>query len=1123
MPVRRTSSALRLAASVFGTLCALLALPAIAATYTFRSDTYSWETAANTVGWDRTCTDHPSDDDKATITFSGGFRFSFAGSAYTSVRVLSNGMLQFGTDTGVFRAFSNGTLPAGSAPSYGGCVAGAMTNVMMPYWDDLDPSRGGSVTWQQKGSAPNRYVVVSWNNVYQYSTTTPYTFQVILYENGEFKYQYGNANATGASATIGVQVNSSDYTQYSYNSSYNVNGTALRWFQASGSPSRLAEYRMDEQSWNGTLGEVGDSSGNGYHGVRVGSAAATTASGYVCRAFDVALNASTTVTAVDTALDVDSAIGSTGSVSFWYRGNSAWTSMADGQLFDATRNTSRSFHLVRRSNGSLRFAVSDSSGNTLSASSANQSFASGTWVHIATTWRLASGSNQSVLRIYVNGVLAATASGTTTGALDPSLGTLFVGDNRANITSNNATVNSADGRIDELRVYNYEVSTVELATDMATTRSCASPLHHVELQHGSGTGLTCTPSTVTVVACQDSACSTRYTGGLTGTVTATGSGMTVNWPGGSGFSIASGSSSTTLQLQLTTAGSVVLGTTALSASASNATTCNFGSPACTYSAADAGFQFDVPHHVAETSQSITVAAVKKSDTSTACVPAFASTTKAVTFKCSYANPASGTLPVRLGGNALNSGNNAAAACDAGGRAVNLAFNAGGVASTTVQYADVGQITLNASYSGSGNEAGLAMTGSDSFIAAPSTFGFSGITAAPIKAGTTFAATVTARNSAGGTTPNFGRESTAEGVNVTFTRRAPTGAGASDGSFSGSVGGFSGGSASSANLVWSEVGSGDLSATLASGSYLGSGLGASGSTGTAGAVGRFIPHHFDVAVTPACGAFSYAGQPFSVTVTAKNGLTLPGTTLNYDGSAATSPAHAKAVTLTDQPTLGVGSLSSASIAASAFTAGVASATPSYTFTTKTTAPQTLALRALDTDAVSSAGFAEGSTALRSGRLRLASAYGGEKAALAMPVHAEYWSGSAWLTHSADSCTSVPAAAVALSNRRNHQGSSAGSWSNTTAAITLVGGLGTLTLGAPVPTASGIVDVALNLGSTGTDQSCLGTHPVTTGAARAWLRAANGSCAASTDRDPSARASFGIHSPETQRTIHARELY
>jgi len=885
----------------------------------------------------------------------------------------------------------------------------------------------------------------------------------------------------------------------------------------------IAEYRFEEASWNGTAGEIIDSSGNGRHGVRVGTAAPT-ASGKVCRGADIPTNTSNATSAVNTGIDVDSVVGATGGVAFWYRGNVNWGSGNDMQLFDATMSSNRSFQLVRRGNGSLRFAVTDNAGSTLSASSSNFSYAPGTWLHIAASWKLTAGGNASSLAVYVNGASVATATGTTSGVLDASIGTLFVGDSRNNITSNNATVNSADGRFDELHIYSGDLSAADIAADMALTRSCSSSLHHVEIRHVSGSGVTCTPSTVTVVACQDAACATPYTGGVTGTLTATGAGMTVNWPTGATFSIASGSSSVTENLQVTTVGSVVLGASGLTPSASSATSCNFGSPSCTFSAADSGFVFDVPHHAAESVQTVSVSAVKKADNSLACVPAFASVSKSVTFRCAYTNPSTGTLPVRVAGSALNSGNNTAAACDGSGRAVSLAFNASGVASTTVQYADVGQLSLSASHTGSGSDAGLAMTGSDSFIAAPASFAFSGITAAPIRAGLAFSATVAARNSAGSTTPNFGRETVAESVNLSFTRRAPTGAGASNGIFSGSAGAFSNGAMTSNNLVWSEVGTGDLSATLASGSYMGSGLTATGTTGSGGAVGRFIPHHFDVAVTPACNSFSYAGQSFSVTITARNGFVSPGTTLNYDGSGATTPTHAKAVTLADAPTLGVGSFTGgASVPASAFVAGVASATPVYGFTQKTTSPQTLVLRAVDADAVSSAGFAEGSTLLRSGRLRVSPAFGSEKSPLSLPVRAEYWSGSSWLLNADDSCTTVPASAVALSNRRDHQGNASTAWTNTVAAIALAGGQGNLVLGAPSPAATGSLELALNLGSTTADQSCLGNHPATTGASRSWLRALNGSCAATADRDPSARASFGIYSPETSRTVHARELY
>ena len=210
---------------------AFATLPASAASYTFRSDTFSWESAANAISWDRKCTSYPGDDDQATITFSGGLSFPFGGTAYTSVRVLTNGALQFGADTGFMRTYTNTALPAGTASSQSGCARAATERTMMVYWTDLNPTAGGSgnVTWEQKGTAPNRYVVVSWNSVYQYGTSTPYAFQVILFENGEFKYQYGNSNATGSKATVGVQVSTSDYTQYSYNSGYNANGSAIRW------------------------------------------------------------------------------------------------------------------------------------------------------------------------------------------------------------------------------------------------------------------------------------------------------------------------------------------------------------------------------------------------------------------------------------------------------------------------------------------------------------------------------------------------------------------------------------------------------------------------------------------------------------------------------------------------------------------------------------------------------------------------------------------------------------------------------------------------------------------------------------------------------------------------------
>jgi hypothetical protein len=738
----------------------------------------------------------------------------------------------------------------------------------------------------------------------------------------------------------------------------------------------------------------------------------------------------------------------------------------------------------------------------------------------------------------------------------------------------------------------YTVHTFTSSGTFTVSASAAAP-HHLEIQHASGTGLTCTPSTVTVKACADAACSTAYTSGVSGTLQATGG--SVNWPATAAFSIASGSSSTTVSLQATTTTATVLGVASSTPAASNALSCNFGSPACTFTAADAGFVFDVPNHVAEVAQTVSISAVRKSDSSAVCTPAFASATKAVTFKCGYTNPTTGTLPVRVGGTALNSTASAAAACDAGGRAVSLAFNASGVASTTVQYADVGNMLLSASYSGSAGtgEASLVMNGSDSFIAAPGGLTFSGITSGPIKAGSSFAATVSAVNNAGATTPNHGRETSAEGATLAWVRIQPTGSGAVNGSFSGSLGAFSGGSASASNLTWTEVGRGDLVArSTNTAGYLGTGLrafGASsgtspvscaaenancvipggttatvyygengsyfakaGETGTVacnssnfgdplsgtskrcwyvaaatttGSVGDVIPHRFTVAATNACGTFSYAGQPITTTVTAQNAA--GATTINFNGTATTTPSFAQAVTLADANGLGVGTLSGASIAAGAFSAGVASATPSYSFTSKTTAPQSLVLRATNgasgTSLISSQGYAEPTLPLRSGRLRLGNAFGRASAALQLPVVTEHWGGSAWQLNSADSCTALAGSSVALSNPRGATGA-ASTATSSAGAVAISGGNGTLTLAAPSPAGSSLsLDLAVNLGSAGTDQSCNTSKPTTTGAALPWLRAQNGSCAATADRDPAARASFGIFAPETRKTVHVRDLY
>ncbi|PLX49043.1 MAG: hypothetical protein C0613_09195 [Desulfobulbaceae bacterium] len=241
--------------------------PTQAATY-FHDDTatFAWQASAPiNVTWEGVCTRYPTDDDKQLVNI--GFTFNFAGTDYSQLRILSNGALHLGTDLGFHKDYTNEALPITNV-GQGPCSASPADRVIAGYWDDLEPSRGGSVTYETMGTAPNRIFVASWINVPHYSHSGSYTFQIILYEtSNEIKFQYGAGNTNGTSATIGIEVSDTDYTEYSFNTSSVTNGDAILFFQAS--PSALLDLRMDEASWNGTAGEVEDSSGNDHHGTAV--------------------------------------------------------------------------------------------------------------------------------------------------------------------------------------------------------------------------------------------------------------------------------------------------------------------------------------------------------------------------------------------------------------------------------------------------------------------------------------------------------------------------------------------------------------------------------------------------------------------------------------------------------------------------------------------------------------------------------------------------------------------------------------------------------------------------------------------------------------------------------------
>lgn len=508
---------------------------------------------------------------------------------------------------------------------------------------------------------------------------------------------------------------------------------------------------------------------------------------------------------------------------------------------------------------------------------------------------------------------------------------------------------------------------------------------HIEIDHG-GSALTCSPQTVTIKACANAACTTLYTaGGVNVTLT----------PGGLTFAIGVSGSNSAATVQQSTAGIATLAATSTPA-ALNATTCLntvTGTASCAMTFNNSGFLVTVPNQVSCNTVSATIEAVQTAPGTGRCVPAYQSVTRAVNLYSSYVSPASGTQVVTASTGAVSTA--------APGTAHNLVFDATGKATITLSYPDAGQLTLTATDTA---PTGAAMTGSGTFIAAPASFAFSGIPAAPLIAGQPFNVTVTAKNACAAPTPNFnGTVTLASGNplpgigNATAINTALTG--------------FASGVAST-NLTWNEVGTIDLTASLSS--YLGWTL-PTAASGTQTGVGRFHPAYFDTAVTPACGTFTYAGsttpakagQPFTVTVTAKaaGGIV---TTANYAG------AYAYPTTLSNAGV--TAGFASNTIAAAGFANGAGSANAiTYAVPVPQTAPLTLALRATDADPtpVSSAGHTEASTQISSGRVNMVNAYGSELLDLAVPLTAEYYAaGQGWTINQADSCTIATLPALTL---------------------------------------------------------------------------------------------------------------
>ncbi len=720
--------------------------------------------------------------------------------------------------------------------------------------------------------------------------------------------------------------------------------------------------------------------------------------------------------------------------------------------------------------------------------------------------------------------------------------------------------------------------------------SAASGPDHYELSLPSSS-ITCLPSTVTVTACATSAtpCASAYTAASGGTATLATRGATL---GATSVTFnSSGVATTTLSYPAAangTAATVTLSGESIAASnarqccpngtscsAANSCSTTFNTAGFIVASSAGGSSATVLAQTAGTSSgTYYLRAVETSTTTGACTSALTGST-AVNWAAQCNNPttcSSGNLMTFTGNSATAIAGNANGST-ASSTAVAMTFDASGNAPFSFNYADVGQVTLYATKAASGSLLSALSGNTNAFVVKPAALVLSNIkqTASPnlvnpaavsaagskfVKAGEAFTATVTAQTSGGAATPNFGKETTPEGVTLTPTLVQP-GGGVAGALANGSVAGgsFSSGAETVTTLSYSEVGIISLTPAIADGDYLGAGS----VTGTSsGNVGRFVPAQFALSSTSVthrstlscspAASFSYLGENFrfGFALTAQNAS--GGTTQNYTGSfAKLDPTVASGWNLAgrDGTTVfntGNGRLSLGTATATAtgsFSNGVASGltlTANATRQSTVDAPFSAAfgIAPTDSDGVAMSSFdmastsggsndrtAVASVALRFGRLRLSSAVGPADRTLALPVTAQYWSGSTWDTNTLDSCTTVPTSALNFGNLMRTITSADTAASS---GIMIAGGLGTLKLTAPGGGRSGTYDVALSLGSSATDASCLQSWTPTTAATAAanlaYLRGAW--CGSSYAKDPSARVTFGQQSTQ-QNLIYRREIY
>lgn len=326
----------------------------------------------------------------------------------------------------------------------------------------------------------------------------------------------------------------------------------------------IADYRMDESAWNGTAGEVKDSSSNAYHarsataatGVPVagtvsGSPAYGTTSNGSCGygAFNRNLptgNATHTLVQLPTGFP---SMNSSFTVLAWFRSTAPGQSgqrilvnddNQDGwalSLGDAGAGSVRFFNRNLAATGSVTVGGSNGAGAT-TANCGSPTFcldsapivAANTWYYLAAT--VDTTNKQVQTQLYnTSGTLLASASTAYTGTWGAGTGGTAIGGESASSSEGQSSGFHFYGNIDELQVYSGLLNSSQITAQLTRARACPVPAIAGFTFGGTGSASTCTPQTLTLTARDASGNTlTNYTGTVS-LSTSTGRG---DWSVGSG-------------------------------------------------------------------------------------------------------------------------------------------------------------------------------------------------------------------------------------------------------------------------------------------------------------------------------------------------------------------------------------------------------------------------------------------------------------------------------------------------------------------------------------------------------------------------------------------------------------